>query len=89
MQESRHLRNQAQLSWLNLNDFAEDHGIKVIYFEEMASPKIAQTLADEIGAETEVLNTLEGLSEEEQKKGLNYVEVMKLNLKALEKFLVQ
>ncbi len=72
-----------------LKHFAEEHGIKVIYFEKTASPKIAQTLADEIGAETEVLNTLEGLSEKEQKQGLNYIEVMKQNLKALEKYLVQ
>lgn len=67
-----------------LKKFAEEHQIKVIFFEETTSPKVAQTLAAELGAETEVLNTLEGLSMEDQKKGLGYIEVMKNNLKSLE-----
>ncbi|MFP3393695.1 zinc ABC transporter substrate-binding protein, partial [Brevibacillus sp. SIMBA_076] len=48
-----------------------------------ASPKVAKTLADEIGAETQVLNTLEGLSEENQKKGADYIQVMQDNLDKL------
>ncbi|MDQ0859925.1 metal ABC transporter substrate-binding protein [Bacillus sp. V2I10] len=68
-----------------LKEFAKEHQINVIYFEETTSPKVAQTLAGELGAETEVLNTLEGLSKEDQEKGLSYIEVMKNNLKSLEK----
>ena len=45
----------------------QKHDVKIIYFEEVASPKVADTLAGEIGAKTEVLNTLEGLS---QKNGI-------------------
>ncbi|MBP3041286.1 zinc ABC transporter substrate-binding protein [Bacillaceae bacterium Marseille-Q3522] len=71
-----------------LKEFAKEHQIKVIYFEETTSPKVAQTLANEIGAETEVLNTLEGLSEEDREKGLDYIGMMKNNLKSLEKSLV-
>lgn len=63
-----------------LKNFALDHNIKTIFFEEVASPKVAKTLADEIGAETQVLNTLEGLSEENQKKGADYIQVMQDNL---------
>ncbi|MBD4756203.1 zinc ABC transporter solute-binding protein, partial [Xanthomonas citri pv. citri] len=48
-----------------------------------ASSKVADTLASEIGAKTEVLNTLEGLSKEEQDKGLGYIDIMKQNLDAL------
>ncbi|MFB6468962.1 metal ABC transporter substrate-binding protein [Cytobacillus sp. Hz8] len=66
-----------------LKNFAKKHHIKVIYFEETTSPKVAQTLADELGAKTEVLNTLEGLSKEDQEKGLDYIEVMENNLKSL------
>nr|WP_260288450.1 metal ABC transporter substrate-binding protein [Peribacillus sp. BBB004] len=66
-----------------LKNFALDHNIKTIFFEEVASPKVAKTLADEIGAETQVLNTLEGLSEENQKKGANYIQVMQDNLDKL------
>lgn len=66
-----------------LKKFAKEHDVKVIYFEELASPKIAKTLASEIGAKTEVLSTLEGLSEEDQKKGLDYIGVMENNLEKL------
>lgn len=66
-----------------LKKFALDHNIKTIFFEEVASPKVAKTLADEIGAETQVLNTLEGLSEENQKKGADYIQVMQDNLDKL------
>lgn len=72
-----------------LKKFAEQHHINVIYFEETTSPKIAQTLARELGAETEVLNTVEGLSQEDQEKGLGYIEVMKDNLTSLKKSLIK
>jgi zinc transport system substrate-binding protein len=57
--------------------------IKIVYFEGLTSSKVAQTLANEIGAKTEVLNPLEGLTKEEQEKGLDYIDVMKKNLEAL------
>ncbi|MCY7782965.1 MULTISPECIES: metal ABC transporter substrate-binding protein [unclassified Bacillus (in: firmicutes)] len=66
-----------------LKTYAKEHNVKVIYFEEIASSKVADTLASEIGAKTEVLNTLEGLSKEEQDKGLGYIDIMKQNLDAL------
>lgn len=72
-----------------LKEFAKEHQIDVVYFEETTSPKVAQTLAGELGTETEVLNTLEGLSKEDQEKGLSYIEVMKNNLKSLEKYFVK
>ncbi|QQZ11497.1 metal ABC transporter substrate-binding protein [Heyndrickxia vini] len=70
-----------------LKEFAVKHHVKVIYFEELASPKVAETLANEVGAKTEVLHTLEGLSKEEQDKGMNYISVMQKNLEAIKKSL--
>ncbi|NRD80053.1 zinc ABC transporter substrate-binding protein [Bacillus sp. BRMEA1] len=70
-----------------LADLTKKKNIKIIYFEGLASSKVAQTLATEIGAKTEVLNPLEGLTKEEQKKGLGYMEVMKQNLEALKQSL--
>ncbi|MEC0313627.1 metal ABC transporter substrate-binding protein [Bacillus subtilis] len=70
-------------SLAKLKTYAKEHNVKVIYFEEIASSKVADTLASEIGAKTEVLNTLEGLSKEEQDKGLGYIDIMKQNLDAL------
>ncbi|MCM3675204.1 metal ABC transporter substrate-binding protein [Peribacillus simplex] len=78
--------NPAKLA--ELKEYAKEHQINVVYFEKTTSPKVAQTLAGELGAETEVLNTLEGLSNEDQEKGLSYIEVMKNNLRSLEKFFV-
>ena len=66
-----------------LRTFAMEHDINVIYFEEAASPKVAETLANEIGAKTTVLNTLELVSEEDQKNGLDYISIMKNNLDAI------
>ncbi|MDR6997746.1 metal ABC transporter substrate-binding protein [Neobacillus niacini] len=66
-----------------LADLTKKKNIKIIYFEGLTSSKVAQTLANEIGAKTEVLNPLEGLTKDEQEKGLDYIGVMKNNLEAL------
>lgn len=72
-----------------LAKLAKEKQIKTIYFEGLTSPKVAATLANEIGAKTEVLNPLEGLTKSDQKQGLDYLGVMKKNLNALKKTLYQ
>lgn len=67
--------------------FAKEHEIKTILFETLVDPKIAQTIADEIGAKTDVLNPLEGLTDEEKKDNLDYIGIMTKNLEALKKAL--
>lgn len=62
---------------------ARRHGARAIYYEAAASPKVAQTIAREVGAQTRVLNTLERLTPEEQRRGAGYVEVMDENLRQL------
>ncbi|WP_166238270.1 metal ABC transporter solute-binding protein, Zn/Mn family [Paenibacillus turpanensis] len=66
-------------------EFAREHQVKVIYFEELVSDKLAKTLANEIGIGTAVLNPLEGLTEEQQKAGETYVSIMEKNLESLKK----
>ncbi len=66
-----------------LTDMMKEKEIKVVYFEELTSPKVAKTLANETGAKTEVLNPLEGLTKDEQDQGLDYIGVMEKNLEAL------
>lgn len=41
-------------------------------FEELASPKVAKTVAKEVDAVTAVLNPIEGLSEEDIEAGEDY-----------------
>lgn len=64
-------------------EFAKEKEIKVIFFEELVSPKVAETIAKEIGAQTMVLNPIEGLTQEQLDAGEDYLSVMKQNLEAL------
>ncbi len=64
-------------------DFANENEVKVIFFEELVSPKVAETIAQEVGAQTAVLNPLEGLTDEDLKAGKDYFIVMKENLAAI------
>ncbi len=67
--------------------FAKEHDVKYIFFEELVSPKVAETIAQEVGAQTEVLNPLEGLEDDDIKAGKEYISVMKENLEVLKKAL--
>jgi zinc transport system substrate-binding protein len=51
-----------------------------IFFETLVSPRIAETVANETGAKTAVLNPIEGLKPDEAKAGENYFTVMRSNL---------
>lgn len=55
--------------------------ILYIFFERMISPKFADTIANETGAKTLVLNPIEGLTPAEVAAGNNYFSVMEANLK--------
>jgi zinc transport system substrate-binding protein len=61
-----------------------DEGVGTIFFETLASPKVAETLADELGVETAVLDPLEGLTDDTQ----DYVSVADANLETLRTALV-
>lgn len=63
--------------------FAEEHKVKTIFFEELVSPKVSETIAKEVGDKTDMLNPLEGLSDKEQAEGKDYFTVMKKNLESL------
>jgi zinc transport system substrate-binding protein len=58
-------------------------GTTTIFFETLVSPKVAETVAREVGASTAVLDPLEGLTE----PGSDYFSVMRANLAALTKAL--
>ncbi len=56
-----------------------DLGIETIFFETLVSPKVAQTLARDLGIETWVLDPLEGITKENE----TYFTIMNANLEAL------
>ena len=62
---------------------ARENGVKYIFFETLVSPRLSEIIAKEVGAQTLVLNPIEGLTENEIKQGKNYFTLMRENLKNL------
>lgn len=69
----------------DLHHLAEEHHVSTVFFETIASPDTAKTLAGDLGVTTDVLDPLEGITK--KSKGDNYFEVMESNLAALQKAL--
>ena len=63
-------------------EYAKKEGVTTIFFESLVDPKVAQTVASEIGAQTAVLDPVEGV-----KRGDNYLSVQRRNAQALHKAL--
>lgn len=59
---------------------AKEHGATTVFFETLVSPKLAQTIADQVGAKAEVLDPIEGL---QPGSSDDYVSVMRANLARL------
>jgi zinc transport system substrate-binding protein len=70
-------------------NFLREHNLKYIFREPLASPRLAEVLAAETGAEILTLNPLEGLSAEELAAGKDYIAVMYENLEQLKKALTE
>ncbi len=63
-------------------DLVEEHEVTTIFTETLTSPKVAETIAEETGAATAVLDPLEGITD--QSPGDDYPTVMRGNLEALQ-----
>ena len=72
-----------------LVQICKDNDIKYIFFESLVSPKLSETLAKEVGAETLVLNDGQGITAEQMKQGRSYITIMYENLENLKKALMQ
>ena len=66
----------------DLQRLAVKDGITTVFYETLATPKLAQTLATDLGIDTAVLDPLEGLADG---AGGDYLSVMRENLAALQK----
>lgn len=64
-------------------EFAKANKVTTIFFETLVSSKVADAIAQEIGAKTAVLNPIEGLTDEDVKNKLDYLSLMRQNLAAL------
>ena len=61
-----------------LVDYCKENNVTTVFTEEMASPEVSQTLANEVGAKVETIYTIE--SKEDNK---TYLERMEANLKRI------
>jgi zinc transport system substrate-binding protein len=59
------------------------HGLTTIFSETLVSPAIAQAIAGDLGLVTDVLDPIEGITD--QSRGDDYLSVMSANLAALRK----
>ncbi|MFE0178911.1 metal ABC transporter substrate-binding protein [Streptomyces sp. NPDC059002] len=68
-----------------LQKMAKADGVTTVFYETLVSDKTAQTLAKDTGLKTDVLDPIEGITDDS--KGTDYIQVMESNLKALQKAL--
>ncbi|MGK5113347.1 MULTISPECIES: metal ABC transporter substrate-binding protein [unclassified Geodermatophilus] len=59
-----------------------ERGVTTVYTETLVDPAVAETVAEEAGVRTAVLDPLEGLTDESS--GADYLEVMRANLATLQ-----
>lgn len=66
----------------NLTEFVTTNDVQTIFYETLVSPDVAQTIANTTGANTDVLDPVEGLSDASE--GEDYLQVMQSNLANLQ-----
>lgn len=71
----------AQLA--DITELVRDKGITTIFTEELVSPAVARTVADEAGVRTATLDPIEGLSDATRDE--TYLTLMERNLEAIKK----
>ncbi len=80
------LEPDAEPSLQRLHDLADlirDRGVTTVFFETLASPDLAESLAGDVGVSSAVLDPIEGLSSDDP--DATYLTLMRQNLAALAK----
>ncbi len=68
-------------SLAEIADLVQERGVTTVYTETLVDPAVAETVAEEAGVQTAVLDPLEGLTDESA--GGDYLEVMRADLATL------
>ncbi|MBI5555353.1 MAG: zinc ABC transporter substrate-binding protein [Elusimicrobia bacterium] len=76
-------RNLAELV-----DTIKQYKVKYIFYEELISPRVAEVLAQETGAQLLKLSAAHNLTRKELDRGVSFIEIMKANLENLKKGLL-
>jgi zinc transport system substrate-binding protein len=64
-----------------VQDAAREHRVTTIFYETLASPAVATSIAGDLGLKTDVLDPIEGITPDS--RGSDYLAVMESNLTAL------
>jgi zinc transport system substrate-binding protein len=67
-----------------ITQLVKQKDIKIIFFESLVSPKLSDTIANETGVKTMVLDPIEGITSDGIKAGQNYLTIMRQNLNNLQ-----
>lgn len=67
--------------------FMKEENIQFIFDEELVDNKVVDTIAKETGAVVEILDPIEGMSEDKMEAGEDYISIMERNLSVLERAL--
>lgn len=68
---------------INLINQIKNNDIKYIFYEELSSPKVAETIVQETGARMLLLNAAHNLSREDLNAGKTFLQIMEENLNNL------
>lgn len=63
-----------------ITNLVKEQNISYIFFETLVSPRLADTIAKETGIKTAILDPIEGISDENQAKGQDYISTQRQNL---------
>ena len=72
-------------SIVDIIECMNDHGADTVFYEELADPKVAKMIAEEINGNTLLLHSCHNVSKEDLEKGVTYVDLMNQNAENLMK----
>lgn len=70
-------------SVMRMIDEIKESGAKAVYYEELADPKVARTIAEETGVKLLLLHSAHNVSRQEYENGVTYLDIMWNNVEML------
>ena len=64
----------------NLINELRKNGIKYVFYEELSSPKVAETISEETGSKLLLLNAAHNITKDDMNKRITFIDIMKENL---------
>ena len=61
----------------------QEQKIPVIYYEELADPKVARSIAEQTGAQMRLLSSAHNVTKEQMEAGVGFLDIMNDNLEAI------